>query len=772
MSAVPVFQRQSPVPFKDRGSGAPLAPVRKRIRTSDANRQHFLKIALRVPIQKYCLADPGVGAEHPARAERQLVSDPVSSRQTIHRVGLGTYVGGLSLLATLTFGACVLWIGSRPVGDRWPELVLFVVAVIVSEVRPILFARSSGVQEIVASATFTFALFLEFGPVLAFLSQAVASLAGDLFARKTPIKLIFNFAQYWVAWGMATLVYVAIEGRQNFGTAVGGNWHWSAAVVAAAAACFLTNNTLVGIAIALATNSRVAKVVRASVTQEAISDGLLLALSPIVLIVAERSLVFLPLLLLPVYAVYRSASIASEKEHQALHDSLTDLPNRLSFEAILQRRMAQPKMGAHKAAVMLIDLDHFKEVNDTLGHHAGDELLCQIGPRIVDIVPEDATIARFGGDEFALLLPRVLDEADAQRTALDIAKALEQPFRIDGFNLEVQGSIGVALFPDHGSASDELIKRADIAMYVAKRLQTSAEIYDPEQDHHSTRRLELVSELRKAIVEGEIILYYQPKLDLSTGLVTSAEALVRWMHPRLGLVPPNEFVPVAEHTGLIRPLTSFVLATAIRQAAAWRNGGRELAIAVNLSARNLHDGGIIHDVPTNLAHHSLPARLLRLEITESSIMADPLRARRTLEQLHDMGVSLSIDDFGTGYSSLAYLQNLPVSEIKIDRSFVMNLVDNGADQAIVRSTIELAKNLGLTSTAEGVETEETMQWLRAAGCDQAQGYHIARPMTAEALTKWLDGRNPDPSPGPKATEARDLDPARLSLTAGPGGVGC
>jgi diguanylate cyclase (GGDEF)-like protein len=461
--------------------------------------------------------------------------------------------------------------------------------------------------------------------------------------------------------------------------------------------------------------------------------------------------------------VYRTARISAEKEHQALHDPLTDLPNRSSFDDTLQRRAAQDRRQAPRAAVLLIDLDRFKEVNDTLGHQAGDELLRQIGPRLHGVVPDGATISRFGGDEFAVLLPEVADEAEAHAVALRLSHSIEEPFRVDGFNLEVQASIGVALFPDHGTLSDELIKRADIAMYVAKRLQTGAEIYDPEQDHHSTRRLELVSELRKAIMDGEIVLYYQPKLDLATGRVQSAEALVRWMHPRLGLVPPSEFVPVAEHTGLIRPLTSYVLTTAVRQAAAWRTAGREIAVAVNLSARNLHDGGIITEVPVNLSRFGLPSRLLRLEITESSIMADPVRARKSLDALHDMGVGLSIDDFGTGYSSLAYLQNLPVSEIKIDRSFVMNLVDNLADQAIVRSTIELAKNLGLTSTAEGVETEEALCWLRRTGCDQAQGYHVARPMTAESMNRWLDER--DGLVHIPATVGRDL-------SFSPGGAGC
>ena len=315
-----------------------------------------------------------------------------------HEYVLSLYVAVLAAAAIATIVTCAIILGSRPVTDRWPELILFIALVCLCEVKPIMFARSSGIREIVASTTFTFALFLAFGPVLALAAQAVASLFGDLLAKKTPIKMVFNIAQYWVAWGAATLVFVSIQGPDAFGTLGGGSgsWRWSAAVIASGATYFLVNNALVGLAIAFSTNSAIVSMVRSMVFQEAISDCVLLALSPIVIIVADRSLIFLPLLLLPVYAVYRSTSISAQKEHQANHDSLTDLPNRLSFEENLQRRLSQPRMSSHRAAVMLIDLDRFKEVNDTLGHHAGDALLRLIGPRIVDLVPDTGIVARFG----------------------------------------------------------------------------------------------------------------------------------------------------------------------------------------------------------------------------------------------------------------------------------------------------------------------------------------------------------------------------------------
>ncbi len=454
-------------------------------------------------------------------------------------------------------------------------------------------------------------------------------------------------------------------------------------------------------------------------------------------VVTDRSALLLPLLLLPVVAIYRSAAIAAEKEHLAIHDSLTDLQNRLGFLSELETRIARRRASSERAAVLLIDLDHFKEVNDTLGHQAGDELLRLIGPRLAAALPDGSVVARLGGDEFAVLLHDVRDEHEALSLAAQLCRTLDEPFRVGDFNLEVEASVGVSVFPEHGATTDLLLKHADIAMYVAKRCNSRVELYDPEQDHHSTRRLNLMGQLRSALADGQVVLYYQPKLDLRRGGVHEVEALVRWVHPELGMIPPAEFVPMAEHTGLIRPLTSHVLALAADQVIAWRASGVELAVSVNLSARSLHDGAIADEVEDLLVSRSLPEGALHLEITESSIMSDPARAKRVLERLHGTGIHLAIDDFGTGYSSLAYLQELPVSEIKIDRSFVMNMMDADADQVIVRSTIELARNLGLTSTAEGVETERALRWLVDAGCDHAQGYHIARPMPADAVAGWL-----------------------------------
>ena len=646
------------------------------------------------------------------------------------------FVGGVVLAASIALLALVRSGPVPVIGDRWLELTLFTFLVCVCELKPVTVARTGGIQEVVASATFAFAIFLTFGPVPAIAAQALASLIGDVVGKKPALKVVFNVAQYVLAWSMAGIVFHAIMGNETFGPETEFTWRWGAAVVLSGATYFLCNSSLVGAIIALSTRSSLWQGVTGMIRREASSDLVLLSLSPIVIVAAEQSLVLLPVLLLPVVAVYRSALLSAEKEHQAMHDALTDLPNRLLFSEFIERRFENARSRSTRGAVLLIDLDRFKEVNDTLGHQTGDALLCMIGPRIQPILPESGVVARLGGDEFAVMVPDVGPD-EAIRIGEAIVDVLVPPFRLDEFNLEVQASIGIAIFPDHGTSADGLIKHADTAMYFAKGRNSGIEIYNAEHDQNSRRRLSLLSELRTALANGEVVLYYQPKLDLLTGTVAGVEALVRWHHPLFGLIPPAEFVPFAEHTGLIRPLTNFVLRTAVTQARTWMDSGIETAVAVNLSARSLHDGAISNEVANLLSEFALPANRLQLEITESSIMADPARAKRVLQDLDAMGLHLCIDDFGTGYSSLSYLQDLPVREVKIDMSFVTNVLENPRDRVIVRSTIDLARHLGLRSTAEGIESAAAQEWLRQAGCDQGQGYHIAPPMSSDDVTAWL-----------------------------------
>jgi diguanylate cyclase (GGDEF)-like protein/PAS domain S-box-containing protein len=444
--------------------------------------------------------------------------------------------------------------------------------------------------------------------------------------------------------------------------------------------------------------------------------------------------------LLTLRDVSERKQLERELTRQAFSDHLTGLPNR----ALLLDRTEQAirLAGRHGlvAALLLLDLDRFKEVNDTLGHHHGDMLLQQVADRLRGSLRDGDTVARLGGDEFAVLLPGVASVQDATTVADKLSAAIEAPFTVDGLTLDVGASIGVAAYPEHGAAASELLQRADVAMYAAKDAHLSYVVYDPGLDRHSPRRLGLLGQLRRALAAGELVVHYQPKADVRSGRIVGVEALVRWQHPENGLLGPGEFVPLAETTGLIRPLTSHVLEAALLQCRAWLDAGRGLSVAVNLSTRCLLDLALPDQITGLLEDAAVAPERLVLEITESSIMTDPARALEILNRLHALGVELAIDDFGTGYSSMAYLKNLPVQELKVDRSFVQHLRDSQSDAVIVRSTVDLGHNLGLRVVAEGVEDEATLHELASLGCDSVQGYHLAKPMPAAELDAWLDAR--------------------------------
>jgi diguanylate cyclase (GGDEF)-like protein len=430
-----------------------------------------------------------------------------------------------------------------------------------------------------------------------------------------------------------------------------------------------------------------------------------------------------------------------EIEHQALHDSLTGLPNRALFRDRVEQALLAARRNGERVAVMLIDLDRFKEVNDTLGHDSGDRLLQELGRRLQGVLRDSDSVARLGGDEFGVLLP-VDVMARVGNTAGRVHKALESPFQLDELSLDVGASIGVALFPENGDDVETLVKHADVAMYTAKERKTGYEVYAAEVDSNDARRLSLAAELRGAVERGELVVHYQPKARLDTGAIESVEALVRWNHPDRGVLPPLEFVPLAEQTGAVKPMTLHVLNKALRQCRAWEDNGFEVRIAVNLDMRNLLDLRFPEEVDVLLREWRLPAARLELEITESTIMADPVRVRRVANKLSAMGVGLAIDDFGTGYSSLRYLKSLPLDEIKIDKSFVLRMSEDRSDATIVRTTIDMARNLGLRVVAEGVETAEVWEALRAIGCDLAQGYFLARPSPPEEMGELLRERVP------------------------------
>jgi diguanylate cyclase (GGDEF)-like protein len=418
-----------------------------------------------------------------------------------------------------------------------------------------------------------------------------------------------------------------------------------------------------------------------------------------------------------------------ELERTATHDGLTGLPNRVHFHARLRQLLdaRRPRL-----AVLVMDLDRFKEVNDTLGHHNGDAMLRDVARRLTDALAghAGAEVARLGGDEFAVLLDGA-DTNAAVATADHLLAALRAPFVVQAVTVQVESSIGICLAPIHGDDADTLLRRADVAMYRAKADHSRYALYEPQQDPYSEARLALLGELRRAIEERELSVAFQPQANTLSGKIEGFEALLRWHHPQRGDLPPDEFIGLAEHSELIHELTRFILEEAIGQCAAWHAAGQPVRVAVNLSARNLLDDSLAERVQGLLAAAGLPAAALLLEITETAIEADPVRSQALLERLREIGVGIAIDDFGTGYSSFGYLARLPVDEIKIDRSFVGSMDVDEKRLAIVRSTIQLGHNLGLRVVAEGVESEAIVRRLARLGCDVVQGYHIGRPMSAE-----------------------------------------
>jgi diguanylate cyclase (GGDEF)-like protein len=432
-----------------------------------------------------------------------------------------------------------------------------------------------------------------------------------------------------------------------------------------------------------------------------------------------------------------------ELQRVARTDELTGLANRERFRVRLAERIDHAREADESFGVMLLDLDRFKEINDTLGHHYGDQLLRELGPRLVDCVGPDGLVARMGGDEFAILPAEQTDDPEVlEEIAQALTATVQQPTVIEEMTLQVGASVGIARYPVDGDDSHALLRRADVAMYTAKDGHHGVKLYAAESDHNSVHRLSVISDFQRALERDELVVHYQPIVDVRGAEVRGAEGLVRWQHPEHGLLPPGAFIAAVEQTGLIGPLTRHVLERSIAQCAIWRTDGNDLSVAVNLSVRNLLDPGLPGQISALLDTYGLPANALQLEITESMIMSDPERALVIVGRLSELGVRLSVDDFGTGYSSLANLKRLPIDELKIDRSFVSPMMQDESDLIIVRSTINLGHDLGLTVIAEGVEDELTLKRLATLGCDLAQGYHLSRPLAPDAFEAWVEQNVP------------------------------
>ncbi|MER5476173.1 EAL domain-containing protein [Streptomyces sp. NPDC002734] len=491
---------------------------------------------------------------------------------------------------------------------------------------------------------------------------------------------------------------------------------------------------------------------RTDVTRQGLLAAALFGIAPLMCVVASVQPMLLPLFAIPLIALDRTLWMARARAEEQLRDPLTGLPNR---QWLLERTWSAiddaERMDA-RTALVLIDLDRFRSVNDTLGHMAGDRLLVQTADRLRRALPDGAEAARLGGDEFAVLLPLTDSTTSATRAARALVAELGSPLDLDGLTLVLEASAGVALFPDHAPDAEGLLRRADVAMYQAKRDRTGVEAYESKRDSNTPDRLGLLGDLRRALDAHEVELHYQPKVRFD-GQVAGLEALVRWVHPDRGKVPPDEFIAIAESSGLMPHLTEYVLETALAQVARWRAQGLMVPVAVNVSPRDVHTPGFAGSVAARLARHGVPTGALQLEITEHVLLEDPQRAADTLAALSGHGVKLSLDDFGTGYSSLVHLRRLPVSELKIDRSFVARLAVDSQDAEIVRCTVDLAHSLDLLVVAEGVEDDETWERLRDLGCDAVQGWLVSAALPPDETTAWLKARGVRRSPAA-------LDPGR------------
>ncbi len=610
--------------------------------------------------------------------------------------------------------------------------------VLLAELRPVVTAGAYDAQGVTISTAFVFAILFYWGPWPALLVHGLGVLLGELAKRKPLWKVVFNTGQYVACLSVAAGVLWLAGMRPSPDQPIGDiSVHQTLVMGLSWVVYFVVNLALVATVTTVYDGTGWWDDFVDDIGYYAVTTFAVLALSPVVVVVTATSWGLIPLLLLPLFLVYKTASISLEKEHAALHDALTGLANRKHLVTQMALAGEESARTGRAVALCLLDLDRFKEINDTLGHHTGDRLLEIAAARLSRAVRPEDTVARLGGDEFAVLLTDVADSATALEAAARIRHVLAEPYHLDGMTLQVETSIGVALHPEHTDSVPRLLQLADVAMYQAKDDHTGVELYRPERDIHTPDRLDLLGSIRRAIENDELVMHFQPTVSFPLAEPVGVEALVRWNHPGRGLIYPDAFLDLVEQSGMMRQLTHTALAQSLAQAAEWWRAGIELPVSVNVSVRDLSDRGFADVVAGLLRDHGLPAGALKLEITEHVLMADPTRMSHALESMGRLGVDLSLDDFGTGYSSLVHLKRLPVSEIKVDRSFVQRMTVDADDAAIVRSIVDLAHSLGLRVVAEGVETAETWRALEAMGCDLAQGYLISRPVPGDEVTQWL-----------------------------------
>ena len=679
--------------------------------------------------------------------------DPNDPRDNGPRIGspLWIYLTAVTGAGGAVLAVAIISLRSAglPVLIRQPLLPAIAVLCVIGELRPIVTREKTRQDFGDASLTFSFAALLYWGFPVAALLSLISGLFSALIgrrARQRPLlRAGFGTAQLTLSLGAAWLVLLAtgihprpLSPWEPAGGQLG-------AIGLAACACFAVNFLLVGVAVAVHERAPGPATLRRLLPYQAFVSLVLLSAAPLVVVVMGRSALLVLLFLLPLSAVYASAAMSLKREHQALHDELTGLPNRAFLYAKTREAVAEAARKGGRAGFLLLDLDRFKLVNDTLGHPAGDRVLKIVAHRLAHSVRPGDLVARLGGDEFAVLLPAARPGSTAREVAVRLRAALAGPIQIEGMAVQIEASVGIAFYPEDAPGPDLLIQRADVAMYLAKERRTGVEAYSTGVAHGSATPLSLLGDLRRGLDHGELELHYQPKVSLAGGRTCGMEALLRWRHPKRGMILPGEFIHAAQRSSLMHDLTAFVVEAALSQAARWRRDGLAVQMCLNLTDRDLLDSRLTGMISGGLQAHGLEPGDLMLEIGEGVLAVEPVQAIAAVHALAALGVAICIDDFGTASSSPVRLKRLPVSEVKVDASFVTKLFDVADNEPIVRSLVGLVRALGIRSVAAGVETAEVAAALTAMGCDAAQGWCFSRPLDPAAATQWLASHLPAPA---------------------------
>ena len=664
----------------------------------------------------------------------------VASAPTARRVSwFGAHVAVVLVAGCLLLGFAVLRRAPGLVGTLDATFLLLGLLLVAAEVRHVTVHRRSGAHESISlSGAFACALVLHYDWSLVVAVLALGSVVDDVRCGSRWWKVGFNAAQYTLslaaaAWVLGRLGGAPADVDQTLPVAVS---------LTTCATFFLVNTILPGIAIALQEGTGVVASLRADLPLQWSVNGVVIAMAPLVVAVANDSLWLVGLLIVPVLAVHRGALSALEREHMSLHDTLTGLPNQVAFRQRLVEHLEESAGGDH-VAVLVLDLDHIDDVSNTLGPSAADGLLVQVAGRLRTSVPEGAVLARSHTGGFVVAVPGLRSPWDAGACAEALLAQFRDPYAFADSAFALRASVGITVSPLHGSDPEQLVQHAEVARGVAQRSGSGLEVYSAERNAFTERRLAVLRGLGPALRRREMTVHFQPQVDLATGQITGHEALLRWEHPVLGPVAPDEFVALAEHAGMMQEVTDYVLDEALRSVAGWRRQGSAATVSVNVSASVLQDSELPRRVARRLALWGVPSTALVLELTETAVMSHPQRCQEVMRELRSLHVGLSLDDYGTGYASLAYLTTMPVDELKIDKSFVLGMVDNRPDRVAVRSTLELAHQLGLRVVAEGVEDAECAALLATYGCRTAQGWYFGRPVPARDVVLDLTAARGD-----------------------------